>query len=367
MDHTAWTRATWPARSTPNATPAVSRLAGHWLIDLRVSTLVPPVGRATAGQPMRTYLLKRVLSLVPTIIGVTILVFLMIRLIPGTVVDQLVGAEAKVDEATKAELRAYFGLDRPLPVQYAAWFGNLLRGDLGQSWRSGLSVNQMIADRLAVTAELTVGALAISLLIGVPLGILSAVKENTPLDHLARVTSLFSLSIPIFWQAAMLILALSLWFRWVPPVQYRPLTEDPLANLQQFFLPALVLGTVVAAQVMRMTRSSLLDVLRHDYVRTARAKGLRERLVVSRHAFKNALIPIITVIGVQVGYLLGGAVVTEEVFTLPGIGRLVLNAVYERDYPLVQGTILFIALLFMLSNLIVDLLYAYLDPRIRYG
>lgn len=316
---------------------------------------------------MRTYILKRVLSLVPTIIGVTILVFLMIRLIPGTVVDQLVGAEAKVDEATRAELRAYFGLDRPLPLQYWTWFSGLLRGDLGQSWRSGLAVNQMILDRLAVTTELALGALLISLLIGVPLGVVSAVRENTPLDHVARIASLFSLSIPIFWQAAMMILALSLWFRWVPPVEYAPLTKSPVANLQQMILPAIVLGTVVAAQVMRMTRSSLLDVLRHDHVRTARAKGLTERLVVSRHAFRNAMIPIITVVGVQIGYLLGGAVVTEEVFTLPGVGRLVLNAVYERDYPLVQGTILFIAVLFMLSNLLVDLLYAYFDPRIRYG
>ena len=315
---------------------------------------------------VRTYLLKRVLSLVPTLIGVTILVFVMIRLIPGTVVDQIVGAEAKVDEATKEAARAFFGLDRPLHVQYLDWLGGLVRGDLGQSWRSGLPVSKMIFDRLAVTAELVVGALLISLLVGVPLGILSAVREGTSLDHVARVVSLFSLSIPIFWQAAMIILALSLWFSWVPPVEYATLTRDPISNLKQMILPAIVLGTVVAAQVMRMTRASLLDVLRHDHVRTARAKGLAERLVVGRHALKNALIPVVTVVGVQVGYLLSGAVVTEEVFTLPGIGRLVLNAVYERDYPLVQGTILFIAVMFMLTNLIVDLLYAYLDPRIRY-
>ncbi|MCC6179770.1 MAG: ABC transporter permease [Chloroflexi bacterium] len=315
---------------------------------------------------MRTYVLKRVLSLVPTLIGVTILVFLMIRLIPGTVVDQLIGTEAKVDESTKAAMRAYFGLDQPLYVQYLSWVGGIVRGDLGQSWRSGLPVSKMIFDRLAVTTELGLLALIVSLLVGIPLGTLSAVRENTPLDHVARIASLFSLSIPIFWQAAMLILAFSLWFNWVPPVAYASPAQDPLGNLTQMLLPAIVLGTVVAAQVMRMTRSSLLEVLRHDYVRTARAKGLDEDKMVRRHAFKNALIPIITVIGVQVGYLLGGAVVTEEVFTLPGIGRLVLNAVYERDYPLIQGTILFIAVLFMLSNLIVDLLYAYLDPRVRY-
>jgi len=315
---------------------------------------------------MRTYLLKRVLSLVPTLIGVTILIFLMMRMIPGTVVDQLIGTEGRADEATKAAMRAFFGLDQPLYVQYWRWVSGVVVGDFGQSWRSGLPVGKMIFDRLAVTAELGLLALLISLLVGIPLGTLSAVRENTMLDHVARIVSLFSLSVPIFWQAAMLILALSLWFNWVPPVDFASPVRDPLANLTQMLLPAVVLGTVVAAQVMRMTRSSLLDVLRHDYVRTARAKGLAEGLVVRRHAFKNALIPIITVIGVQIGYLLGGAVVTEQVFTLPGVGRLVLDAVVQRDYPLIQGTILFIALLFMLSNLVVDLLYAYLDPRIRY-
>ena len=311
-------------------------------------------------------MLKRVLSLVPTLIGVTILVFLMVRLIPGTVVDQLIGTEGRVDESTKAAMRAFFGLDQPLHVQYLNWMGGLVRGDLGQSWRTGLPVSKMILDRLSVTAELGLLALGVSLLVGIPLGTLSAIRENTALDHVARIVSLFSLSIPIFWQAAMLILALSLWFNWVPPVEYAPITRDPLSNLKQMLMPMVVLGTVVAAQVMRMTRAALLEVLRHDYVRTARAKGLADTVVVSRHAFKNALIPIITVVGVQIGYLLGGAVVTEQVFTLPGVGWLVLNAVYERDYPLVQGTILFIAALFMLSNLLVDLLYAYLDPRIRY-
>jgi peptide/nickel transport system permease protein len=229
---------------------------------------------------MRSYVLKRLLSLVPTIIGVTILVFLMIRLVPGTVVDQLIGVEAKVDESARATMRAYFGLDRPLYEQYWSWFSALLRGDLGDSWRSGLPVSKMIFDRLSVTVELALGALLISLLVGIPLGVLSAVRENTPLDHVARIASLFSLSVPIFWQAAMIILALSIWFKWVPPVEYASLTRDPVANLQQIILPAIVLGTVVAAQIMRMTRSALLDVLRHDYVRTARDKGLEGGVVV---------------------------------------------------------------------------------------
>ncbi|MGE3909125.1 MAG: ABC transporter permease [Chloroflexota bacterium] len=311
-------------------------------------------------------MLKRSLSLIPTLVGVTILVFLMVRMIPGTVVDQILGAEARATEETKAQMRAFFGLDQPLHIQYARWAVGLVQGDLGNSWRMGLPVSQLIGNGLGVTLQLTAGALLIALLVGIPLGILSAVKENTALDHIARIASLFSLSIPIFWQAAMLILALSLWFNWVPPVEYASPIKDPVANLKQMILPCAVLGTVVAAQVMRMTRASLLEVLRLDYIRTARAKGLSEKFVVSRHAFKNSLIPIITVVGVQIGYLLGGAVVTEEVFTLPGVGRLVLNAVYQRDYPLIQGTILFIAALFMLSNLLVDLCYAYLDPRIRY-
>ncbi|MCC7368618.1 MAG: ABC transporter permease [Chloroflexi bacterium] len=315
---------------------------------------------------VRTYLLKRSLSLVPTLVGVTILVFLMVRMIPGSIVEQMLGAEARATEETKAQMRAFFGLDQPLHIQYAHWAGGIVQGDLGKSWRLGLPVSQLLGNGLSVTLQLTLGALLIALIVGIPLGVLSAVKENTPLDHVARIASLFSLSIPIFWQAAMLILAFSMWFNWVPPVEYASPLKDPVANLKQMILPCIVLGTVVAAQVMRMTRSSLLEIMRQDYVRTARAKGLAERIVVSRHAFKNSLIPIITVIGVQVGYLLGGAVVTEEVFTLPGVGRLMLNAVYQRDYPLIQGAILFIAALFMLSNLLVDLCYAYLDPRIRY-
>ncbi len=316
---------------------------------------------------MRAYVLKRVLSLVPTLIGVTILVFLMVRLIPGTVVDQMIGAEARVDESTRASMRAFFGLDQPLHVQYWSWLSGLLRGDLGQSWRSGLPVSKMIFDRLAVTAELGLAALAVSLLVGIPLGVLSAVRENTRLDHVARIVSLFSLSIPIFWQAAMLILASSLWFNWVPPVEYAPPTRDPLGNLKQMVLPAIVLGTVVAAQVMRMTRSSLLEVLRHDYVRTARAKGLRERSVLVRHILRNALIPFVTVVAVLIPRVLGGAAITEAVFAWPGMGRLAIEAAFTRDYPLVMGVTIVIATFVVVCNLLADLTYGLLDPRIRLG
>jgi peptide/nickel transport system permease protein len=316
---------------------------------------------------MRRYVLIRALSIVPTLVGVSVAVFLMIRLIPGTIVEQMIGTEGTYSEQSMRALRAFFGLDQPLHVQYGRWLGRVLRGDLGTSWRTGLPVTEMIGSRLAVTLELTFGAMLIALAIGIPLGILSARRENTRLDHSVRVLSLFSLSIPVFWQATMLILATSLWLDWAPAVDFVSPWKDLRANLAIMALPSLALGTAVAAVFMRMTRSTLLEVMRQDYIRTARAKGLRERGVIWVHALRNSFIPLITVAGVQVGYLLGGVVVTEEVFTLPGVGRLILWAVFQRDYPVVQGTILFVSLLFMLSNLLVDLVYAYVDPRIRYG
>ena len=316
---------------------------------------------------MRRYVLVRSLSILPTLLGVSVAVFLMIRLIPGTVVEQLIGTEGTYSEETMRALRAFFGLDQPVHVQYIRWLAQVLRGDLGTSWRTGLPVVQMISSRLQVTLELTLGAMLVALAVGIPLGIVSARRENTRLDHAVRVLSLFSLSIPVFWQATMLILATSLWLDWAPSVDFVSPLKSLRANLAMMALPSLALGTAVAAVFMRMTRSTLLEVMRQDFIRTARAKGLRERGVVWSHALKNSLIPLITVAGVQVGYLLGGVVVTEEVFTLPGVGRLILWGVFQRDYPVVQGTVLFVSLLFMLSNLVVDLIYAYVDPRIRYG
>jgi peptide/nickel transport system permease protein len=316
---------------------------------------------------VRWYVVARILSIVPALLGVSVAVFLLVRLIPGTVVDQMVGTEGAYSEESMRALRSFFGLDQPIYVQYVRWLGMLLRGDLGVSWRTGLPVLQMIVSRLLVTVELTFGAMVVALAVGVPLGMFSARRENTTLDHVVRVASLFSLSIPVFWQATMLILAVSLWLDWAPAVDFVSPWTDPLRNLAIMALPSLALGTAVAAVFMRMTRSSLLEVMRQDYIRTARAKGLPEQGVLWGHALKNSLIPLITVAGVQVGYLLGGAVVTEEVFTLPGVGRLLLWAVFQRDYPLVQGTILVISGLFLVSNLIVDLVYAYLDPRVHYG
>ena len=316
---------------------------------------------------MRRYVLVRSLSILPTLVGVSVAVFLMIRLIPGTIVEQMIGTEGTYSEQSMRALRAFFGLDQPIHVQYGRWLGHVLQGDLGTSWRTGLPVVEMIGSRLQVTLELTLGAMLVALAVGIPLGIVSARRENTRLDHAVRLLSLFSLSIPVFWQATMLILATSLWLDWAPSVDFVSPWKSLRANLAIMALPSLALGTAVAAVFMRMTRSTLLEVMRQDYIRTARAKGLRERGVVWVHALRNSLIPLITVAGVQVGYLLGGVVVTEEVFTLPGVGRLILWAVFQRDYPVVQGTILFVSLLFMLSNLVVDLIYAYVDPRIRYG
>ena len=316
---------------------------------------------------MRRYVLVRSLSILPTLVGVSVAVFLMIRLIPGTIVEQMIGTEGTYSEQSMRALRAFFGLDQPIHVQYGRWLGRVLQGDLGTSWRTGLPVVEMIGSRLQVTLELTLGAMLVALAIGIPLGIVSARRENTRLDHAVRLVSLFSLSIPVFWQATMLILATSLWLDWAPSVDFVSPWKSLRANLAIMALPSLALGTAVAAVFMRMTRSTLLEVMRQDYIRTARAKGLRERGVVWVHALRNSLIPLITVAGVQVGYLLGGVVVTEEVFTLPGVGRLILWAVFQRDYPVVQGTILFVSFLFMLSNLVVDLIYAYVDPRIRYG
>ena len=316
---------------------------------------------------MRRYVLIRTLSILPTLLGVTVAVFLLVRLIPGTIVDQMIGTEGSFSEQTVRALRAFFGLDAPMYVQYGRWLSTVVRGDLGTSWRTGLPVLQMILSRLEVTAELTLGSMLVALAVGVPLGILSARRENTAVDHVVRVASLFSLSIPVFWQATMMILAASLWLRWAPPVDFVSLRVDPLRNLSIMALPSLALGTAVAAVFMRMTRSSLLEVMREGFIRTARAKGVSEPVVVWLHALRNSLIPLITVVGVQIGYLLGGAIVTEEVFTLPGVGRLILWAVFQRDYPLVQGTILFVSALFMLSNLVVDLVYGAVDPRIRHG
>ena len=316
---------------------------------------------------MARYVVVRLYSMGLTLLGLTVLVSLMLRLIPGTVVEQMIGTDAIATPAMVAELKRFFGLDQPWHVQYGRWLGQLAQGDLGTSWRTGKPVLQLILERLPVTLELSALAVGFALLLGIPAGIVSATRRDRAVDNLTRVGTLIGLSVPVFWQGTMLILLFSLYLRWMPPVVWVDFLTDPRRNLTIMLLPALCLGTASAANIARTTRASMLDVLRSDYIRTATAKGLAARLVVLKHAFKNALIPVVTVAGLQMGILLGGAVVVEEVFTLPGVGRLVLWSIYQRDYPLTQSTILFIAFLFMAINLAVDLLYGYLDPRIRYG
>jgi peptide/nickel transport system permease protein len=316
---------------------------------------------------MGRYVVLRLYSMAVTLLGLTVLVFLMLHLIPGTVVEQMIGADAVVSQQMVDQLKRFFGLDQPWYIQYGRWLGQLLQGDLGTSWRTGKPVLSLILERLPVTIELTVLSVAFSLILGVAAGVLSAVWRDRPVDHATRIGTLLGLSVPVFWQGTMLILFFSLYLRWMPPVMWVDLLTDPLRNLTIMVLPALCLGTAAAANVARTTRSCMLDVLGSDYVRTALAKGLATRDVVLKHALKNAMIPVVTVAGLQLGILLGGTVVVEEVFTLPGVGRLVLWSIYQRDYPVTQSTILFIAALFMALNLAVDLLYGYLEPRIRYG
>jgi peptide/nickel transport system permease protein len=313
------------------------------------------------------YVAVRLYSMALTLAGLSLLVFLMLRLVPGTVVEQLIGADAVVKPEMVAELKRFFGLDQPWWRQYATWMGGLAHGDLGTSWRTGKPVVALILERLPVTIELTSLAVAFALLIGIPTGILSATRRDQAIDNVTRVGTLVGLSVPVFWQGTMLILFFSIYLRWMPPLMWVDFFADPRRNLTIMLLPALCLGTASAANIARTTRVCMLDVLRSEYIRTAAAKGLTGRLVILKHALKNALIPIVTVAGLQVGILLGGTVVVEEVFTLPGIGRLVLWSIYQRDYPLTQSTILFIAVMFMTINLAVDVLYGYLDPRIRYS
>lgn len=315
---------------------------------------------------MQRYILNRLLAMLVTLIGVTIIVFLLIRLIPGTIVELMLGTEALTSYESIESLRRYFGLDQPVYVQYFEWISRVVVGDLGHSWRAGIPVLQFILARLPVTLELTAIAILVALLIGVPAGIISALARNSWLDNGARVIALAGLSFPLPWQGTLLVLILSLTLDWSPSMTWISPFEDLIANLRIMLVPGICLGTVSAAVIMRMTRSSMLDVLGQDYIRTARAKGLTEWIVLVGHALKNALIPVITVAGLQTGWLLGGSVVVEEIFTLPGLGRLVLWAIYQRDYPTVQGTVLFIAFMFMALNVLVDMLYAFLDPRIRY-
>lgn len=313
---------------------------------------------------MGKYLLHRLGTTIPVLLGVSFLTFALIRLVPGDPVQIMLGPEISGERAI--EIRKIYGLDRPWPVQYFEWLGNAVRGDLGTSLRSGLSVTGSIIEKLPITLELTVLSLLIGLLIGLPLAILAARSRGKFLDGFLTAISLLGISMPGFWLATLLVLLFSLALRWLPPIGYVGLFEDPVENLKHLLLPAVSLGLAFGATTMRFTRSSLLEVFGQDYVRTARAKGLNSREVTYRHALKNALIPVITVTGIQVGRLLGGAVIVEQIFALPGLGRYTFDAISTRDYPVVQGTVLVFTVVFILVNLLVDMLYGVVDPRIKF-
>jgi peptide/nickel transport system permease protein len=315
---------------------------------------------------MQRYLATRLLALIPVLLGILTVVFILIRLIPGDAVQLFLGTQVELTPEQMAELRRFFGVDKPMHAQYVDYLSRIVRGDLGVSLRTSRLVLDDILQRLPLSFQLATLALVVAVLIAVPLGIASAVTRNSVFDVLTRIGGLLGLSMPSFWLGAMLILVFSRYLH-ISLGQYVPVTQNPLGTLQSLYLPALALGAAIAAILMRYVRSSLLEVLGQEYIRTARGKGLRSGAVMLRHALPNAMIPVITVLGFQMGYLLGGTVVIEEIFALPGMGRLVLQAILQRDYPLVQGVVLVIALLFVLTNLVVDLLYAWIDPRIRYA
>ncbi len=316
---------------------------------------------------MLMFLARRLLLTVPTLFGVALIVFALMRAVPGDVVTGLVGLEGNVSAERLVELRRMFGLDLPFHVQFGEWFTAAVQGDLGSSLRTGRSVTGDLLLRFPVTLELTLLSLAIALAIAVPLGVIAALNRGRWPDWTASLFALLGLSIPGFFLGILLILLFSLRLDWLPPAGYVPFVEDPIGNLERMILPALSLGLILAAATTRIVRSTLLEVLQLDYVRTARAKGLAKRTVTLRHALRTALIPVVTVVGLQFGALLGGAVIIEQVFSLPGVGRFALEGINLRDYPVVQGAVLLIAAAFVLVNLLVDVVYALIDPRVRYG
>jgi len=316
---------------------------------------------------MVRYIAQRLVSLIPVLIGISLVTFFLIRLVPGDVVDLMLGNETTIDEGRRQELRKVFGLDEPIYVQYINWASDVVRGDLGTSLRTGQSVRGEIFSKMPVTIELTIFSVVIALLIAIPAGIIAAVKVGTTAEAAAQGVSLLGLSLPNFWLGTLLILVTSRYFHWFPAANYVSFVDDPWKNIQIFILPAISLGAALAAITMRMMRSSLLEVLRREYITTARAKGLSNNTVISRHAIRNAMIPVITVVGIQIGRLLGWAIIIEELFNLPGMGRLAIDAIEQRDYPMIQGVVMVTTIAFVLINLAVDIFYSYIDPRIRYS
>jgi len=316
---------------------------------------------------VKTYLLRRFLQAIPTLFLVTVVTFSITMLLPGDPALAFLGEAAAMDKVAYEAMRQELGLDQPLPVQYLKWLGRTLQGDLGVSIRTKEPVLESLQVRFPITLQLTLMAMAIALVIALPVGILSAVRPNSKLDTVGTVLAVSGLAIPSFWLGIMLIFVFAQWLRLLPPSGYEPPSAGVLTNLQYMLLPAFVLGVEQAAVVMRQVRSSLIEVLQQEYIMTARAKGLWEGAVIRVHALRNALIPVVTIIGLQIGRLFGGAVVVEMIFALPGLGRLAADSIFFRDFPSLQGVVLVLALAVFVSNLLTDVLYSYLDPRIRYA
>ena len=335
---------------------------------------------------MRVYLIRRLLLTIPTLFIASIIVFLSVRFIPGDVVDvMMMRSQTGMSEETRAAIRRDLGLDTPIHIQYGRWLGvfpqpgaasdegarnarfnGVLQGNVGTSLWTGVSVLEALKRRLPVTVELSLIGLVLGLLIAMPIGMYSALRQDTLGDYVARSIAMAFIAVPYFWIGILVVVFGSLWFRYMPPLQLIPFAEDPFGNLGQFIVPAIVLGMVLSGWTMRLTRTMMLEVLRQDYVRTAWAKGLRERSVVVRHALKNSLIPVVSLIGLQLPLLFGGTVVIEQIFLLPGVGRYTVEATISRDYPVISGVLLLFGATVVLANLLIDLSYGFLDPRIRY-
>jgi peptide/nickel transport system permease protein len=314
---------------------------------------------------MLTYTIKRLIAVIPILLGITAVSYFLTRTIPGDLVAVMLGTNT--DPVVAAQLRHKLNLDRPILEGYVVWLGHLVQGNLGESLRSGRPIGEDMGTRYGRTAQLTLAAMVLALAVGLPLGILAAVRRNRLTDQTISSTALLGVSTPDFWLAFLLILVFAVWLRWLPPAGYASPFEKPSLFLKLLILPALTLGFQVTGILTRFTRSAMLEVLSQDFIRTARSKGVGERAVMYKHALRNALVPITTVIGLNVGFLLGGTVIVETIFGWPGVGSLAVTAINQRDYPVVQATVMLFAFTFVMVNLIVDLLYGAIDPRIRYG
>ena len=317
---------------------------------------------------MQAYVLRRLLALIPTLFFASLIVFVTVRLIPGSVIDLMLSQnDISADKFSRDQLISALGLDKPMWEQYVSWMsGILLHGDFGRSLWQSTPVAELLQARLPVTFELGLMALIVALVVAIPIGAYSAVRQDTAGDYIGRSFSILMLAVPSFWMGTMVMVFPSIWWGWSPEVKFVAFREDPLHNLSQMILPAIILGTSLSAVTMRLTRTMMLEVLRQDYIRTAWAKGLSENVVVSRHALRNALIPVVTLIGLQAPLLIGGAVIMEQIFVIPGMGLLLLDAVYQRDYPIITGVFLIVGVAVMVINLLVDLSYGLLDPKVRY-